>query len=167
MRNESWPRRVFAFGERGVWGRVFVRIRIRGIIGFSGFCRLVFKRQALVLAGFRLWRKPQVGRIEILKILILTTALLPGKRSSTFVSAEFRSWRKGRVGESEILKIPTILKILILTKPRVFARQALIPIRFGGIPFMAKRTGWRKRILVNPDIHGEKDGLAKAKSRKS
>ena len=52
----------------------FVRIRIFGIIGFSGFVR----RARLRWAGaclysdwrdFRLWRKGQAGRNEILKIL--------------------------------------------------------------------------------------------------
>ena len=50
-----------------------VRIRIYGIIGFSGFSPArVFYRKALVRISdwrdFRLWRKARVGRNEILKI---------------------------------------------------------------------------------------------------
>ena len=52
-------------------GGHLVRIRIYGIIGFSGFSRrasLMGERlSAIVLAGFLLWRKARVGRSEILK----------------------------------------------------------------------------------------------------
>ena len=55
-----------------------VRIRIYGIIGFSGFYPLVFDGQALIrirLGGiFGCGEKGKRGESEILKILILTKA---------------------------------------------------------------------------------------------
>jgi len=56
-------------GEMAGWAAAFIRIRIYGIIGFSGFVRRVFARQAplpIRLGWIPLWRKARVGRNEIL-----------------------------------------------------------------------------------------------------
>ena len=63
-------------------GRHLVRIRIYGIMGFSGFRRLVFDRQALI--RIRPMRKAQDGRNEIMKIPPILKIL---------ILAEARGWR--------------------------------------------------------------------------
>jgi len=61
-------------------GRFLVRIRIYGIIGFTGFARrasLTGKRSYLfVLAEFAVMRKAQARRSEILKIPLILKILI-------------------------------------------------------------------------------------------
>ena len=80
--------------------RAFVRIRICGIIGFSGFYRLVCDWRALIRIhawrNLRLWRKAQARRIEILKIP--TILILTRTPSAAFWIPAFAGMTGGRIG---------------------------------------------------------------------
>ena len=100
----------------------FVRIRIFGIMGFTGFVRRVFcVRQALhpefVLGGFWVMAKIAFCQNQDLRDYRIYR-IRPARLIRNHLD-RFSCYGENRnLGDNEILKIPPILKILILTNTR-------------------------------------------------
>ena len=115
-----------------------VRIRIYGIMGFSGFYRRAYlTRQAFIRAR----RGGHLVRIRIYGIMGFSgfyrrvfDAASACPRSSWL---DFRLWIKEQSGRIAILKIPTIPLILILTKA---GNRSLNPARYAKLRCVTRRA---------------------------